>query len=274
MSTKKTNTPVDEAVVPVIPPEAIPAVEPTKEQIKANIDALVAEYNESAEFAEFTKMRKIGAEIAEKVGEYNAAAERECFDALKGTENPLLEAVKLESFQGIAAGERKSKETGKTEMKTSDTTIYIDPLRLYERIGMYSGKVGADPQWPHKIQHLSAAMIVTIASEYGQKPSAVWNCLDIDEATRTLGPLTAAQRKSAIEAEVKGVIEAMIGPNYQHIPKRAYPFLRDGHTRKSGAREIGAIKPRGATARNLLMDLCNCAVNGTEPTFTYAAKKK
>lgn len=243
-----------------------------QEKLSLEIDTLVNSYNKSIDLLAFPKARELSDKIAAAVAKFNAGAERACFAKLRAMDNPMLEAAKQETFVGVAV--REKKKDGQLKLSRDSVNIQIDPLRLYEGDGVKHAKVGTNPKWPYMIQSLSAMVIVTISAEYGQKPRDVWNALCIDDATRELGDRNTAASKKRIEEEVKNVIEAMIGTDYVKIPARALPYLRDGHTRKGGPREIKAIKPRGDTVRKIMMDLCKCAIEGTEPVFTYDQKTK
>lgn len=256
----------------VITPTEVEAVPKSElETLDSEIRALVDEYNESADFAEFRKMQRISDEITEKVTKYNQIAERTCFDMLKASENPMLEAAKMVSFDAIAV--REKTENKKTELYVADdATKRIDPLRLYDSAGEFNNKIGADPSWRHKIQFVSALFVVSIAKEFGKDPKTVWNCLNVDEATRKLGNVSGSEAKKLLMEYVQGTIDAMIGPGYT-APERSVKFLDRGHSVYDGNGGVRAIKPKGQTPRFMLLDLCRHAFYGTEPEIEYDIKR-
>ena len=257
--------------VATTPAKAKTAPKSELERIHDEIRALVDQYNESVEFAEFRKMRKISEEIAELVTKYNTEAERTCFAILKASDNPMLEAAKMVRFDAIAV--REKTENKKTELYVADdATIRIDPQRLYDSAGEFNTKVGHDPQWRYKIPHLSAMFIVAVCKKFKQKPKDVWACLNVDDATRKLGDVTGSESKKILMEAVQDTIDAMIGPGYT-APTLSVDFLEHGHTRYNGNGGISTLKPKGNTVRFMCLDLCRHAFYGTEPDIDFDVKK-
>ena len=216
-------------------------------------------------------MQKIGDQIKEKVQKYNEIAEKTCFAILRASDNPMLEAAKMVRFDAIAV--REKTENKKTELYVAeDATIRIDPQRLYDSAGEFNKTVGADPQWRHKIQFLSAAFIVAIAKEFKKDPKTVWNCINIDEATRKLGNVSGAESQKLLMQYVQETIDAMIGPGYT-APTLSVKFLSRGHSVYDNNGGLRAIKPKGQTPRYMMLDLCRHAFYGTEPELEYDVKK-
>ena len=79
----------------------------TKAELRETAEALCREYNDNIQNGNFQETTRLNDEIEQAVNEYTSIAKEECFEALKATENPMLEAVKQLTFPTIRARDTK-----------------------------------------------------------------------------------------------------------------------------------------------------------------------
>ena len=256
----------------------------TKETLRAELDELVAKFNESAEFSEFKVMKALEGKIAEALQKYTAACEGECFVALKKAENPMLEAAKVLGFQTLAVKDEKEKdaagkETGKTIKVVRPVTKRIDPLRLHKTA---NEGIGADKLWYCKVERLNMLFTAATAIEINAVDTS-GNKLDL-KAIRDTTAMSDAARKITMKGEdnpsnddimledVQSVIDAMLGEGYKATPCMV-KYLRSVHE-KGGRASMSVVCSNERSMRQYMLDVCHAAITGDDFILDYKKSKK
>ena len=141
----------------------------TKAGLREKAEMLIKDYNDAVQSgnhslymevpktdasgnpADGTEEKLVREVVEQLVNEYTSIARDECFDALKSTDDPMLEAVKQLTFSTIRIVDKK---VGEDKQKTPVSSIEdaekpIDLLKLHKYVG--GDGIGKDKQWAYKV---------------------------------------------------------------------------------------------------------------------------
>lgn len=255
--------------------------ERTKEEVLDKIRDLVADFNDNAEFAMFSAMKKLDEEISVELAAYTDIVEGECFDKLKQGENPLFEAAQTLRFATVAVRDEKQDGGGtRRVVQTEDVTKPIDPMKLHNAV---KGGIGANKDWPHLVTRLNYELTVRRAIELGIDPQTVRDCYAIkDEAKALEGflvddggkkkELNYNEANKRLLANMQRVVDAMIGEGYE-VKKTHAAYLLSIFTKKDNARSLSVTAAKDQYMRQYMLEVCHAAINGTEITLNFKKKK-
>ena len=273
MAAKKKEIAKVEKVDPKKESPKVKKVDP-KQEIEEKIRGLVKSRNECLEYNEYARIAEIDTNIEKLVGDYAALAETDCFNILKKSENPMVEAAKVMTFRMIRVKEIKEKEG---ENKGKPTTIVefadkgIDPLRLHNKT---PDGIGADKMWMYKVERLNMLFTAQSARELNKDPQKIKNTIAMNEESRkiSLAGEDDPQTDEVLLTNVQTVLTAMLGDGYKATPDMV-AFLKRVHS-KGGRDNVSVVCSTHKGMRGYMLGVCHRAVTGEEFDLVYKEKKQ
>lgn len=249
-----------------------------KTTIRAEIDALVNERNECAEFGEHRAVKKKDKDIAEKVSSYNSRAEEDYFKTLLAKKNPLLEAAKMLRYEGIKASERKQ-DDGSTKMVVDKASRTIDPLTLHKK----SEKgIGVDKGWNSHVEALNCILTARRAVELGIDPAEVIkNYKMAEEAIAIVDAFLRDDDPTKLDKNefdkwlkeyIQDLVNKMTGVG--EVTESMVNYLLSIYSRKSSKADLEVACSAHKYMRQYMLEICNAAATGNPFSISYKAKQR
>ena len=254
----------------------------TKEELRERAEVLAQIFNEEVQNGNYAPTIEVfstevegttGVLVREymeqTVNEYTSIARKECFDALKETEDPMLEAVKQLSYPTIRIVDKK---VGEDKQKIPVTTIedtekQIDLLKLYK----HCGSIGKDPNWLHMVEKFNFLLTAQKAVDLGIDPKAINDSYAMSEIAKgyDLGKNPAS--KTNLLKTLQTIVTAMIGEEYKAV-SHDVNFLLSVYSRKS-RKALTVTCANHKYMRGYVMEICHRIVTGKSYAVEYKAVK-
>lgn len=254
----------------------------TKEELRARAEVLAQIFNEEVQNGNYAPTIEVfstegegttGVLVREymeqTVNEYTSIARKECFDALKETEDPMLEAVKQLSYPTIRIVDKKVGEDKQKIPVTAieDTEKQIDLLKLYK----HCGSIGKDPNWLHMVEKFNFLLTAQKAVDLGIDPKAINDSYAMSEIAKgyDLGKNPAS--KTNLLKTLQTIVTAMIGEEYKAV-SHDVNFLLSVYSRKS-RKTLTVTCANHKYMRGYVMEICHRIVTGKSYAVEYKAVK-
>ncbi len=223
-----------------------------KSELREKAEALIKEYNEAVQngnFAPTIEVPKIDAsgnptgdtetmlirEVVEQlINEHTAIAREECFDALKATDDPMIEAVKQLTFSTIRINDKKVGED-KQKIPVSfieNTERPIDLLKLHKYVG--GDGIGKDKNWAYIIEKLNFLMTAQKAVDLGIDPKTINDSYAMSDISKQINFGKTPTSKTNLLKTLQAIVTAMIGEEYK-ATSHDVAFLMSVYSRKNRA---------------------------------------
>lgn len=242
-----------------------------KNQLLADINALVREYNELMLDAKGGEAKSKDDDIQSKVKEYNQLSATICYDDCLACENPMLEAVRMLTYDTVKLTDEKNDISAIATRHADPATKAIDLLsfdRYASRFPEHKSGVGKDPKWSAYIEQLNFQLTLRTANELGVDPTAINNSYAMSELARetTLGknPTSNTQLLKTLQL----IVTAMIGEEYKPLSKDV-TFLMRTYARK-GRKALQVACSDHKKFTSLIAEICYRIV--TDETYTVDFK--
>lgn len=228
----------------------------SKEQMEAKLTELRAKAedqaqkrNEALNVSDLDAANEAEYEGKEAVDEYNTLVRKRCFAECKAAEDPMLEAVKRMTYEGIAYEDKKGKDDDFSVRKVIPKAKKIDLLRLHE----YCGGIGKDTKWRYMVERMCALVTINTSSDI----ESAQIDYPLSDIARTFNFSEEANMKSVTSTQkaMQIVVNAMIGDEYKVYPRDAN-YLRHIWTEKGK----GVQTVRSATLNKMaeyMLEVCN-----------------
>lgn len=203
----------------------------TKAELRETAEALCREYNDNIQNGNFQETTRLNDEIEQAVNEYTSIAKEECFEALKATENPMLEAVKQLTFPTIRARDTKQGDEKIPVRVIEDIERPIDLLKLHKAT---EGGIGADKNWAYKVEKLNFLLTAQKAKDLGIDPKEVHDSFAMADISKEIDMGKNPTSKTNLLKTLNVVIQAMIGEEYKAV-SHDVNFLMSVFSRKNRA---------------------------------------
>lgn len=203
----------------------------TKEELRKNAEELCKMYNDFVQNGNFEESMKVNDEMEQVVNEYTSIARKECFDAIKATENPMITAVKQLTFQTIRIRDTKQGDEKVPVRVIEDIDRPIDMLKLHKET---EGGIGAEKDWAYKIEKLNFLLTAQKAKDLGINPKEVNDSFAMTDIARQIDMGKSPTSKTNILKTLNVVIQAMIGEEYKAV-SHDVNFLMSIFSRKNRA---------------------------------------
>lgn len=253
----------------------------TKETLKARADILCKIYNAEVHDGNFAPYVEIKTDkglepvlvrdyMVETVNEYTAVARLECFNALKATSDPMLEAVRQYEFETIYIADKKEGEQN-AKIPVTHIEYTTKPIDL-EKLGKHCGGIGKDKNWMHYIAQFNALVTAAAGGKLGYKPEEIYDSFYMREIARKIKLGEIPTSDEAVLNLMNQVITAMIGNEYKaEITLSNYLIM--GHT-KAGKKKLTIACAKPAMMVNLMSNICHSVVTGNKPELLYKMMNK
>ena len=221
--------------------------------LKERAEVLVAIYNDAVQSGNFGAKIEIMSDDGNSVKEellrdymeqtvntYTKVARAECFNRLKATADPMLEAIKQIEFSTIRIADKKVGEEKIPVSSIEPTTqrIALDKLDKHcDGIGVEKGKA-----WQNKVKSFVVAMSARIGLDHGMKE---WNLTEISDSYAMLdivARMKNGENPTSDEELIKlmtDAAKAMVGDKYDISGE--LQWCRDNFTKTSSKKALTLI---------------------------------
>ena len=262
----------------------------TKAGLRERAETLIKDYNDAVQSGNFSPVIEVpkadasgnptnGTEnvlireiVEQLVNEYTAIARDECFDALKATDDPMLEAVKQLTFSTIRIVDKKvGEEKQKTPVSSiEDAEKPIDLLKLHKYVG--GDGIGKDKQWAYKVEKLNFLMTAQKAVELGIDPTEVNNSYAMSDIGKAIDLGKTPTSKTNILKTLQAIVTAMVGEEYK-ATSHDVNFLYSVYSRKNRA-ALTVTCANHKYMRQYMAEICHRIVLNKSYALDYKKIKK
>lgn len=253
----------------------------TKAELRERAEMLARIYNESVQTGEYAPKIEVkdGDDVTsmlvrdyleQTVNEYTSIARKECFDALKETADPMLEAVKQLTYPTIRIVDKKE---GEENQKIPVTTIENTEKQIdLAKLNKHCGGIGKDNNWLHMIEKFNFLMTAQKAVELGIAPNAINDSYAMSEIAKgyDLGKNPAS--KTNLLKTLQLIVNAMIGEEYKAV-SHDVNFLLSVYSKKS-RKALTVTCANHRYMRGYVMEICHRIVTGKTYAVEFKAVKK
>lgn len=242
--------------------------------IRAEVDTLVASYNEAYQAGKFEESVKLNKQTEDKVNEYTSIAREDCFEMCRVSDNPMMTAIKTLSFITIAVKDEQKGDDKVPVRKVIEKERQIDLYKLHQhciKAGMKDG-IGADSQWLYKAEQLNMLLTAQKAQDLGLDPKAVNDSFAMSNIAREIDLGKNPTSKTNLLKTVQVVITAMIGDGYK-ATSHDVNFLMSAYSKKN-RKALTITTANHKTLRGLMAEICHRIVTGKKYAVDYKAVKQ
>ena len=256
----------------------------TKAELREKAEALTEVYNNEVQSGNFNPMMEYPSEttdgatvtvpvrevIEQSVNEHTFIAREECFNALKATNDPMLEAVKQLTFPTIRIVDKKVGEEAKIPVSSIENSEKaIDLLKLHKAV---KGGIGKDAKWPAMIEKLNFLMTAQKAVDLGINPKAINDSYAMSDIAKQIDLGKTPTSKTNLLKTVQSIVTAMIGEEYKAV-SHDVNFLMSVYSRKN-RKALTVTCANHKYMRQYLMEICHRIVEGKSYDVDYKKAKK
>lgn len=263
----------------------------SKETLKNRAEILALIYNNAVQGGDYAPSIEIIDESGEvknvlvrevmeaTVNNYTHMARNECFETLRTTEDPMLEAIKLLEYSTIRITDKKidaELSTGETVKlpvtSIDDTSKYIDLKRLQEYVHKKDGiSIGKNSNWSHMIEKLNFLMTARVCKELKTDPKELNSSYAMSDIAKQLDIGQNVTSNTNLLKSLQKVVNAMIGEEY-HALSHDVNFLNRVYSRKS-RKALSVVCANHRYMTQYIMEICHRIVMG-EVGYSTEFKKK
>ena len=208
----------------------------------------------------------IATELEQTVNQYTAMAREICFDELKESEDPMLEAIKRLTFATIGVKETKKGEEKIPVSEIVDKEKDIDLLKLHKAV---DGGIGKDPKWNGLVEKFNFHMTIRQAKRITKGK---------ENLTRVLKEIKDSYAMCKIAQEIEmgkdptsntkmlgtlqDIVNAMIGEEYKATSHDVNYLVDLYATKGKGKLKVNCANHR--YFRSYIAAICHGIVTGTD----------
>lgn len=259
----------------------------TKAGLREKAETLIKDYNESVQTGNFQPTIEVpkadasgnptdGTEtvvlrevIEQLVNEHTNIARNECFEALKATDDPMLEAVKQLTFSTIRIVDKKNGEDKIPVSSIEDAEKAIDLLKLHKYVG--GDGIGKDKQWAYKVEKLNFLLTAKKAVDLGIDPTEVNNSYAMSDISKAIDLGKTPTSKTNMLKTLQAIVTAMVGEEYK-ATSHDVEFLMSVYSRKNRA-ALTVTCANHKYMRQYMAEICHRIVLGKSYALDYKKAK-
>ena len=236
-------------------------------QLRSDAEELVKEYNDAVQNGRFEDSTKLDTTMTEKINEYTQTVRDMCFDECKSTENPMLTAVTMLTFETIGVKDKKEGDDKIPVRSIVEKERTIDLLKLHR----HCGKIGADENWAHIAQKMNFLLTAQKCVDLGVDPKAVNDSYSMTQIAKEYDMGKNPTSKTNLLRTLQTVIAAMLGEEYK-ATSHDVNFLMSVYSKKDRkALTVSCANHR--YFRNYLAEVCHRIVTSKGYEVSYRAKR-
>lgn len=233
-------------------------------ELRTEAETAVKAYNAALTDGNLDESMRANAIIEEKVGEYTTTARILCYEDCKATEDPMLTAVKMLTFETIVAKDEKVGEEKIAVRKIIEKERAIDLLALDK----YCGGIGADKNWVHIAQKMNFLLTAQKCVDLGVDPKSVSDSYLMSEIARGFDMGKNPVSKTNLLKTLQIVVTAMVGEGYK-ATSHDVNYLMAIYAKK-GRKALSVSCANHRYFRNYMAEVCHRIVTGG----TYSVESK
>lgn len=226
-------------------------------QLRENAENAAKEYNAAFHDGKVKEANDAAAVIEKAIGEYTEIAEMLAFDHCIKSDNPMITAVTLLTFQTIAAKDNKQGEGAAaiTVREIVDKEKAIDLKKLHKKV---DGGIGADKNWIFMVEQLNMCMTAQRAQDLGYSADQLKDINDsyaMSDIARGIklgkNPCSNTQMLKSLQA----IVTAMLGEGYK-ATSHDVVFLKSVYAKK-GRAALAVSCANHSNFRKYIAEVCH-----------------
>lgn len=227
-------------------------------EILAEHKAAIASYNEALNAGKsLEEMSRIEGEIREVESSYAAAKKNMVFASLKATENPVLEGVRLYSYEVL--GHKLKREDGVvTGVEASTRDKCVDLVDLCSFCGLPTA-------WKYRVERMNLVLATRAAKELGYDGVRLRQMIDAwvlsDLAKREKMGETPMSNAQCVKL-LQSVVDAILPEQGFKCNNWDVAFLLMSHTERDKRAKCAMKVIKGQYLYNVILDVLNRIVTG------------
>lgn len=227
-------------------------------EILAEHKAAIASYNEALNAGKsLEEMSRIEGEIREVESSYAAAKKNMVFASLKATENPVLEGVRLYSYEVL--GHKIKREDGVvTGVEASTRDKCVDLVDLCSFCGLPTA-------WKYRVEKMNLVLATRAAKELGYDGVRLRQMIDSwvlsDLAKREKMGETPMSNAQCVKL-LQSVVDAILPDQGFKCNNWDVAFLLMSHTERDKRAKCAVKVVKGQYLYNVILDVLNRIVTG------------
>lgn len=234
-------------------------------------DELCKKYNETLQTGTMADAAKVDEELTQAVNAYTAEVRKMAFDACKATDDPMLTAVTLYSFVTIKAKDEKPKGDSAGTVPVRHLIEVEKPIDLLQLDKYIEGGIGHDKNWKFIAEKFNMLLTAAAAKDLGLDPKTVSDSFAMSQIARDIDLGKAPTSDTAVLAQLKVVIAAMIGDGYK-VTSHDWKYLQKVYSKKS-RKALTVTTANARYLRGYLADICHKLVTGKVYGLDYKTIK-
>ena len=236
--------------------------------LRSEAEELVRDYNQENQEGHVSEAFRIAADLEQKINEYGAESMALCFEEVKATEDPMLEAVKRLTYPAIAVKDEKVGESEIIVRTVIDRDRPIDLLRLDK----FCGGIGHDKNWAHIAQKMNFLLTAQKCIDLGISPKAVNDSYSMSEIAREFDMGKNPTSKTNLLRTLQTVVTAMLGEGYK-ATSHDVNFLLSVFAKKN-RKALTVTCANHKNFRGYIAEICHRIVTGKPYVVEFKQKKE
>lgn len=239
-------------------------------QYKADAEAKTLVYNDAAQNGDVKASQEADAAIAVAIDGYNRIAELLAFDTCINSENPMVTAVTMLTYQAIVTKDEKSDELPVATRKIVTKEKYLDLKKLHKRV---NGGIGADKKWIYMVEQFNMQMTAKRAQELGCKAERLKEINDsyaMSEIAKKINLGKNPCSNTQMLKTLQEIVKAMLGDDYKPT-SHDVAFLYSVYA-KHGKKALSLACANHNNFRKMIAEVCHRIV--TEKAYDVEFKVK
>lgn len=243
----------------------------TLANVRADIEENITAYNDGMFNKNIDTMEKANMKQDELEQEYSKLVTITCFEELKNTDNPMLEAIKKYSYTVLKHKDLKDKETGivKRELAERERQIDLRKLDVYCKHG-----IAHDEHWQYTVEKFNQLLCMRAATDLNLDTKAVANSFYMNELSKQIDLGKTPTSNTQLLKQLQSVIDTIVyedkdGKNAYKAKSQDVSYLVMLYTKK-GKERLSVSTAKHDFMRRLIMDILHRIV--TEKAYTLEYK--
>ena len=235
-------------------------------QLRSESEELVKTYNDAIQTGKFEEATKADNAMTQKINEYTSIVREMCFEDCKKTDDPMLTAVTLLSYQTIGVKDEQKGDDKVPVRSIVDKEKQIDLLKLHK----FCGSIGKNENWSHIIMKLNFLMTAQTCIDLGVDMKKVNDSYSMSEIAKAFDMGKNPTSKTNMLKTLQTCVDAMIGNEYK-ATSHDVNFLLKVYAKKS-RKALTVTCANHKYLRNYLAEICHRIV--TKGTYEAEFKTK
>lgn len=236
-------------------------------ELKNRAEQLATDYNSAILEERYADAIEIDKKMVDVVKEHGKAAQVDCFIALKGCDDPMLEAVKRLNYQTIAIKDEKGQEDGPTTRKIVDRERAIDLRKLHK----FCEGIGYDEKWIYMVEKFNMTLTARKAEELGIDPKSINDSYAMAKIAKEYDLGKNPASKTNILKTLTTIVTAMLGEGYKPVSHDVNYLLTIYAKKNRKALTVTCANHKFIT--QYIAEICHRIVTGASYGVEYKKEK-